>query len=1005
MSVKSSGQRTRQRRLGLIAAGVVVAGLLAGVPAATAAGSAPGKAASPMTTYTSGRYIVLLREPAAATYDGGNRHFAATRSTTGRFDARSARVQSYRAHLTSTHQRIADEFGTKTVADLTVATNGFVADLTKQQAFDLATDRRVLLVEKSTNMKVDTWHTPTFLGLTGKNGAWAKHGGENHAGDGVVIADLDTGIWPESKSFEGAPLTSTPKTKWDISRTGTATRMEKADGMVFHGECVIADTWDAGDCNTKIISARYYGDSFLSGIPEDELSEFEQVSPRDGAGHGTHTASTAAGERVEHVTTEGRKFGTVTGMAPAARLAVYKVCWEAANPDDSGCNNADIVEAIDQAVVDGADVLNFSIGGGASPELDSTELAFEGAAEAGIFVAASAGNSGPGASTLDHPSPWLTTVAASTSYNYENTIVLGNGKKKIVGASVAEKPVPSTKVVTAEDSVVTGGDADDAALCGPDTLDPALVTGKIVVCMRGVYDRVAKSAEVKRAGGKAMILVNPSPNSLDADFHSVPTIHISDTAAPRLFNYLDSAGDKATASFAVGNITKNKTPLPQVGGFSSRGPILAAGGDLLKPDISAPGVSVLAAVAPPANSGRDYDLYSGTSMAAPHITGLAAFMQSVHPNWTPMEIKSAMMTTATPTKAADGKASKDAFAQGSGQVTPKKFFDPGLFITATPVQWRGFLADLGYNTGVPAVDPKDVNVASMADASVTGETVFHRSFRASRKGTWKITSQVPGFTMKVNHARVKSKRVDDIVDVTFTFTRTTAPLGSYTQGSVTLDGPTSVRIPVALQPLSVDAPTSVSGTGTDGSVDVPLTAGFTGDLDVTAHGLAESDTVEDSVDVGDFKLECVTVTPDTSLARFAVDSIDDTADLDLFVYASDSCDINDAFAVAGQSATASGDESVTLRNPDAGAYIVEIDGFSAGTDGAPMDFAFDFWDIDPAATAGDLTVTPDPVPVVQNQETSVTVGWTGLDASSHYLGYLEYADSDQITLVDVKTGS
>ena len=1008
MSVESSGPRTRQRRVGLIAAGVVVAGLLAGVPAATAAGSAPGsasgKAASPLTTYTAGRYIVLLREPAAATYDGSNSRFGATRSTTGAFDARSQRVQSYRAHLESTHERIASDVGADKVADLTVATNGFVADLSKQQALDLATDRRVLLVEKSTNVKVDTWHTPTFLGLTGKNGAWAQHRGEKRAGDGVVVADLDTGIWPESKSFRGARLTSSPKTRWDISRKGTATRMEKADGGLFHGECVIADKWNAGDCNTKIISARYYGDSFLSGIPEEDLSEFEQVSPRDGAGHGSHTASTAAGAAVDKVVTEGRKFGTVTGMAPAARLAVYKVCWEAADPDDSGCNNADIVEAIDQAVIDNVDVLNFSIGGGASPEFDSTELAFEGAAEAGIFIAASAGNSGPGASTLDHPSPWLTTVAASTSYNYENTIVLGNGKK-LVGASVTQDPVPSTKVVDAAKSGVAGADPDDLARCGPDTLDPAAVGGKIVVCIRGVFDRVAKSAEVKRAGGKAMILVNPSPNSLDADFHSVPTIHISDTQGPVLFDYLDAAGANATASFKIGNITRKKTPLPQVGGFSSRGPVLVAGGDLLKPDIAAQGVSVLAAVAPPANHGRDYDLYSGTSMAAPHITGLAAFIQSVHPRWTPMQIKSAMMTTAVPTKTADGKPSNDAFAQGSGQVRPRKFFDPGLFVTATSVDWRGFLAGLGYNTGVPAVDPKDVNLPSMADASVTGQTVFHRSFRATQPGTWKITSHVPGFTLKVNHPRVKSKRVNDIVDVKFTFTRTTAPLGSYTKGTVTLDGPTSVRIPVALQPLSVDAPSSVSGTGTSGTVQVPLTAGFTGNLDVTAHGLAKSNTVNDAVAVSDYNLECVTVTPDTSLAKFAVDAADNTADLDMFVYASDSCDIRDAFAIAGQSATASGDESVTLRDPDPGTYIVEIDGFSAGEDGAPMQYAFDFWDINPTATAGNLTVTPDPVPVVQNQQTSVTVGWSGLDPNSHYLGYLSYADSVDITLLDVRSGA
>ncbi|WP_296605795.1 S8 family serine peptidase [Nocardioides sp.] len=1002
----------RRRALGLLSSAAVVAALAAAVPATAPAVAAPsGKPASALSAtstavkdLSAGRYIVVLREPGAASYDGGNPRYGATRSTSGQFDARSARVQAYTAHLRQTQQRVAGDYGVDPVANVTVATNAFVADLSKKQALSLSSDRRVMLLDKSRNLHLDTWNTPAFLGLSGKDGAWTTHGGEKHAGAGVVVADLDTGIWPESRSFKGAALTAKPKTTWDISRSGTTTRMEKADGGVFRGECVIADGWDAGDCNTKIISARYYGDSFLSGVPVEELSEFEHVSARDGDGHGTHTASTAAGNRVRGVTTEGRKFGTVTGMAPAARIAVYKVCWEAADSDKSGCNNADVIQAVDQAVIDGVDVLNFSVGGGASPTLDATELAFEGAAEAGIFVAASAGNSGPGESTLDHPGPWLTTVAASTSYSYENTVVLGNGKK-IVGASVSSTAVPSTKLVDSAASGLPDADPDAVALCGPDTLDPAKVSGTIVVCLRGVYDRVAKSAEVERAGGKAMILVNPSPNSLDADFHAVPTIHISDTDGPKVYDYLEEAGAKATASFKLGNLTKHVTPLPQVGGFSSRGPIIAAGGDLLKPDIAAPGVSVLAAVAPPPDSGRTYDLMSGTSMAAPHITGLAAFMQSVHPNWTPMQIKSAMMTTATPTKTADGKRSRDAFAQGAGQVTPKRFFNPGLFVTSGATQWRGFLTGLGFNTGVPTVDPKDVNVPSLADASVTAETTFHRTFRASMKGVWKISASVPGFSLDTNVKAVRADRVNDLQDVTFRFTRTTAPLGHYVTGWVTLTGPTTVKMPVALKPLSVDAPALVTGTGTSGSVDVPITAGFTGDLDVTPHGLAASDTKTGEVDPGgDYDLECVTVPEGSGLAKFQVDAADDTADLDLFVYASESCAPEDVFAQVGSSATASADEAVTLRDPEPGTYLVEIDGFSSGEAGAPMQYAFDFWSIDPTSTAGSLTVTPDPVPVTANKETTLSVSWSGLDAGVHYLGYLAYADSDSVTVLDIDAG-
>ncbi|WP_156391147.1 MULTISPECIES: S8 family serine peptidase [unclassified Nocardioides] len=985
-----SRSRSRRRFIGVASTGAVLAALLAGVPA-SAASAADGGDDTPAPTLGAGRYIVMLRAPSAAA------------ANTGSFDARSARVTSYRAQLRQSHTTVARQYGAKPVADFTAASNGFVADLSGEQAAQLSADQRVLLVEKSQTLKPDTWHSPKFLGLTGKNGAWTRHGGQAKAGAGIVVGDLDSGIWPESKSFAGARLTSKAKTPWDISRRGARTRMEKADGGVFRGECVIAEKWNKGDCNTKIISARYYGDSFFQTVPKADLASTDQVSARDGGGHGTHTASTAAGDPVANVSTEGRKFGAVSGMAPAARLAVYKVCWEAKNPDDSGCNNIDSVAAIDQAVLDGVDLLNFSVGGGASPTLDSVELAFEGAAEAGIFVSASAGNSGPGASTLDHPAPWLTTVAASTHVNFENTILLGNGKK-LVGASISSTPVKKTRIVDSAKAAAAGSAPGDSDICAPDSLDKSKVRGKIVVCQRGVVDRVAKSAEVKRAGGKAMILVNPSENSLDADFHAVPTIHIADRPQGVLLNrYLAQAKGKATAAFLLGNQTKKKTPLPQVAGFSSRGPTLVSEGDLLKPDISAPGVSVLAAVAPPSNSHRKYDLYSGTSMAAPHITGLAAFIQGVHPTWTPMEIKSAMMTTAVPTKTASGKPSRDALAQGAGQVTPKRFFDPGLFVTSDANQWRGFLTQQGINTGVPAVQPKNINVPSMADGAVTSTTTFHRTFRATRPGVWTIKSDVPGFKLKTGPGKVRADRRGDLVDVRFVFTRTDAKLGRYAQGAVTLTGPTSVRLPVALKPVSVAAPVAVSGTGTTGSTRVALKAGFTGDLSVTARGLAKSNTVADSVEPGQNDLQCVTVTPNTSLAKFQVDVQDNTADLDLEVLQATACDLDSAVASAGVSGTASGDEAVTLRNPEPGTYIAVVSGFSAGTSGSPMAYDFDFWDVDPSATAGGLTVAPNPVPVRKNTSTSVNVSWSGLAAASKYLGFLTYPNSTDYTTVSVTT--
>lgn len=992
MAVDISGVR------GSVGARIVTVGLVAAAltTVGTGAEAAPAGAepAATTTAYSAGRYVVMLREPAAASY-------RATRSTVGRFDARSAKVAAYSSQLRRTQSDLAGEYGAEPLDSFTVAANGFVADLSAAQALDLATDRRVLLVEKSRTLKLDTWRSPRFLGMSGRSGAWKRHGSRASAGSGVVVGVLDSGIWPESKSFSGSRLTKKAKTTWDISRRGQDTRMEKIDGTLFTGRCVVAERWTRADCNTKIIGARYYADSFLQSVPRSELADTEQVSARDGDGHGTHTASTATGNVVEDVTTERRDFGTVSGMAPAARVAVYKVCWEAADPELSGCNNLDSVAAVEQAVIDGVDVINYSVGGGASPTLDAVELAFEGAAEAGIFVATSAGNAGPDPTTLDHPAPWVTTVAASTHVRFENTVVLGNGTK-LLGASIATRPVPRTRVVDAARAAAAGSEPGDADLCGPKSLDASKVKGKIVVCLRGVYDRVAKSAEVKRAGGVAVILANTSPNSLDADFHAVPTIHISDTDGTKLFKYLGKAS-RPVASFAVGNKTRNVTPLPQVGGFSSRGPVLVANGDLLKPDIAAPGVSVLAAVAPPANQGRTYDLYSGTSMASPHIAGLAAFMVGERPSWTPMQVKSAMMTTAVPTLDDKGKRSRDALAQGAGQVTPRSFFDPGLFVTSDATQWRGFLTAQGIATGVPALAAKKVNLPSMADGAVTAKTTFRRTFRATRPGTWRISASVPGFKVTASPKKVRADRQGDLVGVKLTFRRTDAKLGRYAQGAVTLDGPTTVRLPVALKPVSVDAPLAVSSAAASGSVSVPLTAGFTGDLAVTAHGFARSSTVAGSVATAADAFHCVTVTPGTSLARFRADSTDDTADIDLTVLASETCSPDDAVGVAGQSGTASGKEEVTLRNPEPGTYIAVVNGFSAGTAGSPIGYAFDFWDVDPSATAGTPQVTPNPVPVRAGRQTSISVTWSGLAPASTYLGYVSYQRSDAITLVEVTT--
>ena len=952
--------------------------------------------------FEDGRYIVVLREPSATQYAGDRARYEATRARGGeQFNAGTDAARAYTGYLERTHRQIADQVGTEVAADYTVALNGFAAELTGRQAGALAGDRRVALVTPDTTLKLDTWASPDFLGLSGKNGVWARHGGVKQAGAGTVVGIIDTGIWPESRSFAGARLNSTPKGKWDIRRWGQRTFMDKADGTRFQGRCMLGEEWKASDCNTKVIGARYYADIYEEFWAANGRPEGEYLSARDGNGHGSHTAGTAAGNFGVRARVEGRDFGRVSGMAPAARIAAYKVCVEAENPDDSGCPTSASLAAIDDAVADGVDVINYSISGAQETVVDPVEIAFQGANEGGVFVATSAGNSGPDPETVAHASPWLTTVAASTHVTFENTVVLGDGRK-FVGASISDTPLPQTPLIDSGDAALEGAAAEEAALCYPDTLDPELVAGKIVVCTRGVIDRVAKSAEVERAAGVGMILANATEGSLDADFHSVPTVHVDEKAAAKIWAYLE-ATQNPTAAFKLGNRTNKVTPVPQAAGFSSRGPSLANDADILKPDISAPGVSVLAAVAPPTNSGRNFDLYSGTSMAAPHVAGLAAFMISERPNWSPMQVKSAMMTTAKPLFDENGKVSTDAFAQGAGNVNPRRFFDPGLFITPTNRDLLGFLSGQGFDTGVPAVAARDVNQPSIALGQAVHTERFRRQFLATKAGAWKISSNVPGFEVRTSKKRLVSERPGDIESVKFWFTRTTAELATFSSGFIKLTGPTKVKIPVVLRPVSVKAPANVEGTGTEGSVPVPVTAGFTGELAVAEYGLAQAETTEDAVEAGAQHYYCVETSETTKALRVDLDSVRDDADLDLYGYVMETdCD-SAAIDYLAISATGAADESFTVADPGAGSFVIEVDGYAAAPGESTIGYVLDIYDVNADTNLGDFRADPNPVPVTAGEPTTFDAVWSGLEPGARYLGVLEYEGALSPTYVAVDT--
>jgi len=1002
---------TRSFVASLATAALVLTSLALGsVGAATAAPTSPGQ--NGQVNLKAGRYIVTLADAAVATYDGGISGFAPTQPDDGdQLNARKAPVTKYSDYLADKQKDVAADAGVKITSSYTMAFNGFSAYLTAEQAAKVAANRDVLTISRDELKHVTTTSTE-FLGLEGDDGVWADVGGADQAGKGVVIGVIDTGIAPENPAFAGSPLGTSPGAEPYLD--GAATKFVRGDGGTFTGTCQTGEQFTAADCSTKIISARYYVEGFgTENLGDATTGPGEFVSPRDGDGHGSHTASTAAGNVGTEASVDGVDFGGISGVAPATKISVYKVCWSGDDPTvrtDDGCTTTDLLAAIDQAVTDGVDVINYSIGGGsATTTYSATDDAFLGAAAAGIFVAASAGNDGPDASTLDNASPWITTVAASTIPGYEATATLGNGEQ-YAGASIsvdldpAAPPVEGALVLST--ALAAEGDAGaQANLCGPGTLGTELTEPTIVVCERGTFDRVAKSAEVARIGGIGMILVNVTPGSIDADVHSVPTVHLDSQYYEQVTAYAATEG--ATASLKTGNTTDYTPPVPVVAGFSSRGPVLADGSDLLKPDITAPGVSILAATSNAEGVEPTFGFLSGTSMAAPHIAGLASLYLGERPNATPAEIKSAMMTTAYNTVDAEGTDVTDPFAQGAGHVNPPSFFEPGLLYLNDVYDWAAYLQALGYDFGVEPVDPSNLNLASIAVGALTAPESVTRTVTATTAGTY--TAKIEGLagikaTVEPSTFTIAAGATQKF---TITFERTDAPLDEFATGSLTWKSSNkTVRSPIAVQPVTIVAPGDVEGTGVTGSVDVTVTPGGDGDIPLATTGLSRGTLQPDPEGVetehsgsgstgatGEYE---VVVPAGTAFARFDLDSTDDTADLDLFVYQLNAAG-NPVFLY--QSATGSADERVDLLEPTAATYLVLVDVYAAANGTT--------WDLvtTSVAPAGEeLALDPSVLNGQQGVDVTYTAAWDGLDEFSTYVGLVEYTGTSAYTVVQVETG-
>ncbi|MET8040845.1 S8 family serine peptidase [Micromonospora sp. NPDC005215] len=752
----------------------------------------------------SGMYVVELAEEPLTAYAGGVSGLARTRPEAGhRLDVTSAPSRAYRGHLDAQRTAVAAAAGVTVNAAYTTAFNGFSAKLTAEQATTLRADKRVRAVTASKALGTRT-PPPTAPSTASTPGApaatdpaapdQAPAGGPAGkpvkpgpgTGAGMVIGVLDTGIWPESASF--AKKMPAPAT--------------------WHGTCQTGVAFVAEHCNGKIVGARYFADTWLAGggsVPEGEV-----LSPRDMAGHGTHTASTAAGLPIPNVTIDGRRFGPVSGVAPDAQIAVYKVLWNGMGFD------ADIIAGIDAAVADGVQVLNFSIGSDLGDWEANTPIgiAFLNATLAGVFVAASAGNTGIVSGAISNAAPWVTTVGAAVTNLDEATVKLGDGTKLVGGSLDALPGGDSRPMVFGEQA---GSPDLGAVYCEPGSLDPAKIKGKVVAC--ALSDMFGSAAEIKAKGGAAMVVFEPAGNYRINSIFNFPVVYLpTEKQAGTLFNYLMRHPTDARVSLRSGGDGSSVPGVPSVADFSSTGPDKVTLG-VLKPDLVAPGSDIIAAVSPAGNFGRQYDAYSGTSMASPYVAGAAAVLRAAHPNWSPGAIASALRTTAT-----DTVGTSSPLDQGSGFINLAGATDPGLVIEPTAADLVAFS-----ETAVP--DGKELNLPaiSLREYDATRPVTLTRTLTNVGKTPETYRSSVSGLDgMKVTVTPASvTLAPGKSATVTITLRRGNAPWDRYVTGSIGWRGKAhSARIPVAARPWGI----MPRPYGDDGEEFGRMTSGVSGSI-------------------------------------------------------------------------------------------------------------------------------------------------------------------------------
>lgn len=976
-------------------------------------------------------YIVVLEEEPIISYEGDIAGLAATEVQDGeKIEPTDTAVVKYDNFLEAQHEESLEAAGASVNAkiyDYTVALNGYSAILTAEQVEAIKMQKNVKFVMEDQRRYPQTDSSPDFLGLTVRGGAYDN----GFTGEGVVVGIIDTGIWPEHPSFADDGSYSPPS----ILPLDETERSACNFGNTAHNPNDAPFT-----CNNKLVGARQMLDTYRALIGADP-DEFD--SARDDNGHGTHTASTAAGNAGVEASMYGMPVATISGIAPRAHIIAYK------GLGNQGGFTSDLAAAIDQAVADGVDVINYSIGGGAAlPSAD--EIAFLFAANAGVFVATSAGNSGPGTATIGNPAtmPWVTSVGASTQKRFfEGEITLGNGKR-YTGASLTPE-LGWTQLV-------------DAAAVGNELCDPAVpftdsVAGKIVLCKRGAVGRAAKSLAVFEAGGVGMILYNASDvDNLYTDTHWVPSVHIDYTPGLKIKEYIarsrfpkakietreDRFGCDAQSHHhevpghgdrECGPSTSKWPNAPTMTIFSSRGPNPIAP-DIIKPDVTAPGLQILAGNSPFPDSdsyqGELFQAIAGTSMSSPHVAGVFALLKQAHPEWSAAMAKSALMTTAYQDVLDNDRVSQaDPFDMGAGHINPGgkwtkgSITEPGLVYDAGLFEYAAFTCGMEWGVfspascdfleanGIPS-EPYNLNYPSIGVSALAGTQTAVRTVTSVASGKETFKAKIiapPGYNVTVTPS---SLTLNPGESATFEVTITndgSGPIGEWRFGSLTWKAKRyRVYSPIAVQGALFDAPNEIFGAGESGSASFDVQFGYTGSYAAGAHGLIPATVTnatvlqdpDQSFDQTDGFSNAHTFNL-SGAAHFRIamppEATEDGADLDIYVFDPDG-------NLAASSTSGGTAELVDILLPADGTWTVYVHGWQ--TVGPDSTYNMWTWSV-PLATGGNLVIDSAPTSATVGQVATIDVSWSGLTSGSTsdwYLGAVSHTGDTGLmglTLIDV----